>query len=64
MEDKYEALTPLDKKELDRKGLCAKYNIANSTISGWVADKEKIFASIGQGKMGSKRKRFRPTNCV
>jgi hypothetical protein len=62
MEKKYEALIALDKKELDRKAVCVKYNIANSTLTGWIADKKKIFESVEQSSISSKIMRFRTTD--
>jgi len=49
MEDKHEALVALENKKLDRKGVCEKYNKANTTLSGWSANKDKIFRQFELG---------------
>ena len=61
MEDKYEALVALDNKKLDRKAICAKYNIAYTTLSGWLTNKDKIFSHVELGKNSAKRMRIRNT---
>lgn len=59
MEDKHEALIAIENKKLDRKGVCEKYNIANTTLSGWLANKDKIFR---QFELHSSAKRMRVRN--
>ena len=55
------ALVALENKKLDGKGVCEKYNIAYTSFSGLLANKDKIFRQFELGITSVKRMRVRNT---
>ena len=50
-------LEEIDKK-VDGKEICARFNLAKSSLSKIVSDREKIYSALASGKFTSKSKRI------